>query len=296
VKTSSTGSLVILVAAFLYSTSGVFAKLLGNSFEPLFQAGTRALIGLVILGVIGYFTNQFKPIPKADWKWYAIICAGAAVAFPTTFYAYNQIGITTHTLIFFSVMGLTTLFIGIVLLKEQLTKLKISCFILAILGLTLITLNNLQWNSLLGLIASVICGLGSGISFALVQKLSKVNTGTQITAMSFAAITFASLSLAFIFQERFTPFSNLNAWGLQFVYSLMSLLGSYLLVLGFKRVEPSIGGLVSQVEIVFAVLLGIVLFHEKFEWLAIVGCAFIVTAAVLPDGVRLIGRHRNKAS
>ena len=193
-------------------------------------------------------------------------------------------------------MGLTTLFIGIVLLKEQLTKLKVSCFILAILGLTLITLNNLQWNSVLGLIASVICGLGSGISFALVQKLSKVNTGTQITTMSLAAITFASLPLAFIFQERFTPFSNLNAWGLQFVYSLMSLFGSYLLVLGFKRVEPSIGGLVSQLEIVFAVLLGIVLFHEKFERLAIVGCTFIVTAAVLPDGVKLIGRHRNRAS
>jgi len=71
-------------------------------------------------------------------------------------------------------------------------------------------------------------------------------------------------------------------WVYLIIFAVSSLVASWTFVRGLKLVEAGVAGILGLLEIVFAVLFGILFFHERPGIIALIGMAVIVVAASLP--------------
>jgi drug/metabolite transporter (DMT)-like permease len=83
-------------------------------------------------------------------------------------------------------------------------------------------------------------------------------------------------------------------WGAMAAYAVAGLFGFWLVIEGFKRVDASIGSLIGLLEIIFAVALGVIFFHETLRISVIIGGALILLAAMLPDAIDVLRHHYRK--
>lgn len=64
------------------------------------------------------------------------------------------------------------------------------------------------------------------------------------------------------------------------------------LMAGIKRLEPSVGGIIGLSEVVFAILLGVLLFAEPITSSVLIGGLLIILSASLNDGVELLQKKK----
>ena len=94
---------------------------------------------------------------------------------------------------------------------------------------------------------------------------------------------FANFPLSLIFNESLPRLSFTQPWLAQTGYLLTMLLANIAAVSGFKYLEPSIGGLIGLLEIIFASLFGIIFFHDSLTFQLVLGSFLIILAASVND-------------
>lgn len=75
------------------------------------------------------------------------------------------------------------------------------------------------------------------------------------------------------------------------LYSIVNAVAFWLVIVGFRYVDASVGSLIGLMEVVFAVIFGAVIFHEVLNTSIYIGGILILVAAMLPDLINII-RHR----
>src|SRR3954466_9456767 len=101
------GYLIILLSSVLYGTFGVWSRLMGDAFEPFYQAWVRSLVIMALMLPFMLATKSFRKIERADWPqfgWYVALCVCTQVPL---YYAYNHAPIGTVQLIFNSAFVIT---------------------------------------------------------------------------------------------------------------------------------------------------------------------------------------------
>ena len=100
--------------------------------------------------------------------------------------------------------------------------------------------------------------------------------------LTWGAIIIVNLPLIFIFNEVLT----VNFFDIHYLYlagfGLTSLLASWLVISGLKLIDAGLAGILGLLEIVFAVLLGVLFFAEKPTPLALFGIVLIIISAGIP--------------
>jgi drug/metabolite transporter (DMT)-like permease len=104
------------------------------------------------------------------------------------------------------------------------------------------------------------------------------------------------LPLSFLLGEKQVAFQPNHAWLWLLVYAVVNTVAFWLVIVGFRHVDASIGSLIGLLEVVFGVLFGALVFHEILSWTIYVGGAVILVAAMLPDLKNLIEHKRSKTS
>ena len=105
---------------------------------------------------------------------------------------------------------------------------------------------------------------------------------------AFTLVTHLPLSLIL---ERQTPVSFDRAWLWLVIYAFVNAAAFWLVIVGFRYVDASIGSLIGLMEIVFAFIFGAIIFHETLSPGIYVGGLLILFAAMLPDLINII-RHK----
>jgi drug/metabolite transporter (DMT)-like permease len=292
-NTSNKGVLMVLASALFFGSYGVWSRLIGDSFDPLFQGYTRGLTICLFLFPVLYFRKQIAPIPRKDWKWLAVFLAFTSATQAPLFYAFNNMDIGTATLLFFVSMLLTMYVVGFLFFGEKFTKVKAASFALALLGMFLTFSFSIKEFALLAAVAAAFNGVASGGEVAFSKKLTGNYAPLYMSALSWLIIvpTNGLLSIA-VGERQLMPAFN-AAWGWQICYTVVSLLGFWLIIKGLKYVEASIGGLLGLLEIVFSIFFGMMLFGETIGGRALVGGMLILVAAALPHVDELVVRRRN---
>ena len=90
------------------------------------------------------------------------------------------------------------------------------------------------------------------------KKISGNYSELQIICGFLIVMLFANFPLSLIFNESLPRLSFTQPWLAQTGYLLTMLLANIAAVSGFKYLEPSIGGLIGLLEIIFASLLFII--------------------------------------
>lgn len=293
-KASLNGYVLILLAAILYATYGVWSRLMGDSFAPFYQAWVRSLLIITIMTPFMLKTGSFQKIKRKDWPALAIFVGFCIFTQVPLYYAFNNAPIGTVQLIFYSMFVITAYLVGRFYLGETITRIKLLSMILAFVGLAFVFGTAVIAFAPLGLGLAMLNGVASGAETSSSKKLTGDYPAALIIFWGWAFTFLTHLPISLLIGEQSTPPSFNQAWLWLLTYSIVNALAFWLSIVGFKYVDASIGSLIGLMEVVFAVIFGSLIFHEVLSWTVYVGGLLIIIAAMLPDLLDVVRYRRSK--
>lgn len=290
-KTHIKGSLYIIASAFFFGTYGVWSKMMAGVFDDFFQGWTRSAIILAILLPIGIVSKSFRRIKRNDLKWYVLFAFPGSLVIPMFYYGFTHLTIGTATLTFYAALTITSYLLGFGFFHEKVTWSKMLSLLLGIGGLYVIYAQSIFINPSLALplAMTLLAGLCGGIEVVFTKKLSDTYSPIQLTFFLFAVsfVFCLGIYLAINNFHIIIPTEPV-AWIGTIMHALASTAAFFLVVLGYKYVEPSVGGIVGLLEIPFGIVFGILLFQERIIPAIVIGGILIILAAALPNIAEVI--------
>lgn len=286
-----TGSLFIAISAFFYGSYGVWSRLMIGHFSEFNQAWIRAAILLCILIPTGLIFHQFKKVQKKDLKWFAAISFAGGLNQAPFFFGFEHLTIGTATLLFYIMLTIGAYILGKLFFQENLTPTKYFSLALAIIGLSIIYRFSLVPSQILPALSTLLAGTLGAIFVVLSKKLSSTYSEIQILTILFISMFVSNLLISLTLHEPLPQLSLSLAWFGQFGYIASMLLANVAVIIGFRHIEPSIGGLIGLLEVIFAAVFGIILFHETLTPSLLIGSLIIILAASFTDIVNLVQKY-----
>lgn len=285
---------LILVASVFYATYGIWSRLMGDSFEPFYQAWVRSLIIMALMVPILLVTKAFRKIERRDWPALSVFIAFCVFTQVPLYYAYNHAPIGAVQLIFYSVFVIAAYVTGRFYLGEHIGKIKLLSMALAFVGLTMVFGVSALSFAPLGLALAVLNGVASGSENASSKKLTNKYAPGLIIFWGWVFTFVTHLPLSLLLGES-QPMPEITvAWGYLLAYSVFNAAAFWLAIEGFRHVDASIGSLIGLAEILFAIIFSAVLFDEQITWVVALGGIIIIAAAMLPDLVNIVSGKRAK--
>lgn len=286
-KDTKQGFLFIFMAGVIWSTLGLFGKLLLASGLTSQQiAFTRLILGFIFL----FIYTVFKDL-------------GSLKAKPKHFLIFVLVGLLTHcafNVFYFKAIELVGMSIAAVTLytqpfflallsrliyKEKMSRVKVISLTIVVVGAYLAVTGGKI--SLHGInMYGVVMGILSAVAFALMPTLSKPILG-EVPSSTLLLYSFLFGAL-FIFPMADVPHLIILATNIK-VLLLMLGLGFFPAALAFvfyaegirKGVELSIVGIISTSELIFSQIIGWVIFGESWSVVKILGIFMMVMSTVL---------------
>ncbi len=163
---------------------------------------------------------------------------------------------------------------------------------LAVLGLFVIYQFTLSANQIVPAFLTMLAGLMGAGAVVFSKKLSSIYSETQILTAIMLAMLVVNVPLSMAFGEVVPSFSLVIPWAAEVTYSLSLVTANALVIAGFKYLEPSIGGVLGLLEVIFAALFGIVLFGELVTIQFVIGSLLLLLSASLSDLTKLVQKSK----
>ncbi len=259
------GIIALIGLAFTYASFGFFTRYLSVSFGFFQQLYLRIFAGL-LLGVIifgkKFNFSKLKKVTSSEWmllifRGIAYYLLGAAL--------FNKAVLLTKisTVAFISSIPMTAI-LGFLILREKVTLKKIVFIGLSFIGVIIISINNFSSFSLAkGELFALMSCVFASLSIVIRKYQTKLLNNVEITQIQLF-IAFMVILTASIFVREGLPINN---WNINiFLVVLLSGLANVLMIFftnyGFEHVENSLASNVLTLEMVFAVIIGFVIFSE----------------------------------
>lgn len=288
------GYILILIAALLFGTYGVWSRLMGDTFAPFYQAWVRSIIIIFIMLPFMIANKSFRKIQRADWPALGIFISFCIFTQAPLYFAFNNAPIGTVQLLFYSTFVITAFFVSRFYLGETISKIKIISIILAFLGLALLFSDAVLVFAPLGLGLAMLNGVASGGEVSSSKKIESKYSPALIVFWGWVFTILTHLPISLLIGEEQNAIQFNRAWMWLLIYSFVNAAAFWLVIEGFRHVDASIGSLIGLLEVVFGVLFGALFFKEALTWSVCVGGALIISAAMLPDVHSLLHRKKNK--
>jgi drug/metabolite transporter (DMT)-like permease len=288
------GSLAILATALLYGSYGVWANLIGDTFDLFFQTYVRATLAwLIILGIVLYLKDWKSIKSFYDYKILFLI-AIFGIFTQAIYYSYSELGVGLASILYFFAILVTQFFIGFFIYKENISFIKIISLTVSFFGVYLIFKNDIKVFGILPGSVALLAGFAVGAQASITKLISKKYSSWQISLFSWAGVILTCLPLSLYFNEK-QIFPGLEiTWIYLYLFAIMGLLVFPLLIYGYKKIDVSLGGLIGLVEIPAAIAFGYFFFNENITQSILIGSSIIVFAAALPDLYDLVVQFKNK--
>lgn len=275
------GIFYISISALAFGSYGVWSKLMGDSFGDWSQGWIRGLMIVMLLVPVGIWKKSFKKIEKKDVLWFFLFSLGGLNQAPI-YYAFHNLTIGTATVLFYAALVLAGYGVGFIVLKERVEKVKILSLLCSLIGIGILFDFSSTANSLLPMLSALLAGTLAGVEVTITKKISHKYSTIQILTSVFIMMVIGNILPSILLHDTVPSSTELLPWAAQTGYTASMIIAMYTVVKGFKYIEASIGSLVGLTEILFATLLGIVLFHEQLTSRYILASFLIVAAAAFP--------------
>lgn len=228
-----------------------------------------------------YFKSWAK-IEKKDYASFALFSLFLVFTQAPLYYAFQHSGIGIASLTFFATYLITQYIFGVLFLAEKIGKVKVFSFVLAIIGLLFIFNTSLGVFSLFALMMASVNGIASGGEIASTKLIRKEFGIIQTSIIGWLAIVVTHIPLSLLFGENQVIPTFSTSWVSMVCFAISGMLAFMCVVYGYKTAEASIGGLIGLLEIVCAIIFGVLFFGEKITPSIIVGSLVIICGAMLP--------------
>lgn len=288
---SAKGAEALFGAAFTYAFTGVLVREVSSMWGDKAQVAVRWTLVFILLIIYGLFKNTEDKFPKEK----LIHGVGLGISFTLVVLFFTAaIGKTTlaNTLFTFYATNLIASFLfGTFILKENVSQTKLIAIALAIAGLSLYSKALVTGN--LGIIFGVLAGVCAGVSNVQQKLLGSVNRDLVMRLQYGVGSAFSILVLFASRDEILRTFSWKDTI-LTAVFALVLILGSHLLLYGYKHFDVNVGTVIMSTELVFGAVLGLILFGEVPATHELLGGILIFAGSVV--GSLNLGKGGNNKS
>ncbi|MDU5400847.1 MAG: DMT family transporter [Veillonella sp.] len=277
------GILVVFLATVFLSTKSIWAKLIYlDSLSPLNVLVCRAVLSLpfFLLPMIRFDWNSVNKSKVFKYSFLgAILYVSSSI---TDFIGLLYISASLERAVLF------TFPIYVFLLSSDLSRITFSKVVLivsTVLGLAIMfnpTVDNHLTDILIGISLVFLSAIFWAL-FIIYSKRAVSNISSTIFTSTYMCITTVLLLLGFIIDSKnFTTFSTLQTHTmiyLVFLAIFCSIIPSYLMSFGLKRINASLAAVISAMGPIVTLALDVVILNHNLALNEIIG-AIIVTACV----------------
>lgn len=223
-----------------------------------FKINKAQLMHIIFLGIIGYTATTY-----------------------TLFLSYNYISVGLATTIHFIYPVVVTVF-AVILYKEKLYWSKIIALALSVLGIYLLVGGGNATLSFKGVVLAIISGCFYayyivGVSHSEVNKI-------DIYVLTFYLAAIAALSLFIMgmingqLDFNIKAYSLLASIGMALVSTVLALT---MLLKGIKIIGPSSAAILSTLEPIVSIILGVLVLKEQLSFSIVMGCILILFSVII---------------
>jgi len=277
------GILVVFLATVFLSTKSIWAKLIYlDSLSPLNVLVCRAVLSLpfFLIPMIRFDWNSVNRSKVFKYSFLgAILYVSSSI---TDFIGLLYISASLERAVLF------TFPIYVFLLSSDLSRITFSKVVLivsTVLGLAIMfnpTVDNHLTDTLIGISLVFLSAIFWAL-FIIYSKRAVSNISSTIFTSTYMCITTVLLLLGFIIDSKnFTTFSTLQTHTmiyLVFLAIFCSIIPSYLMSFGLKRINASLAAVISAMGPIVTLALDVVILNHNLALNEIIG-AIIVTACV----------------
>ena len=277
------GILVVFLATVFLSTKSIWAKLIYlDSLSPLNVLVCRAVLSLpfFLIPMIRFEWNSVNKSKVFKYSFLgAILYLSSSIA---DFIGLLYISASLERAVLF------TFPIYVFLLSSDLSRITFSKVVLivsTVLGLAIMfnpTVDNHLTDTLIGISLVLLSAIFWAL-FIIYSKRAVSNISPTIFTSTYMCITTVLLLLGFIIDSKnFTTFSTLQTHTmiyLVFLAIFCSIIPSYLMSFGLKRINASLAAVISAMGPIVTLALDVVILNHNLALNEIIG-AIIVTACV----------------
>lgn len=266
----------VIIAAIIWSTNGVFIKSLN------LPSTTMAFFRLAIPTIILFTYFKIKKVKLfEDKNKFLMLFISFVVGIKTLLFMLGvQLApLSTVVIVSYSWPIFVTI-LGILILKEKIVTRNIFLLLLAFIGIILIFFNqNITFEN------SVFLGLFLILIMAILHAFMVVLFKRESNKISKYKIVFYQNFLGFFMFLPFifvNPIPSIGQTGVAITYAVFcGLIGYIIFFSALKRINASVASHLSYVEVISAVLFGIILFKEVLTWNIVVGGLLIISSTYL---------------
>lgn len=286
-KDTKQGFLFIFMAGVIWSTLGLFGKLLLASGLTSQQiAFTRLILGFIFLFVYTVFKDigSLKAKPKY-FVIFALVGLLTHCAFNVFYFkAIELVGVSIAAVTLYTQPFFLAVFSKIIY-KEKMSRIKVISLVVVIVGAFLaVTGGKIAIRGITTV--GIVMGILSAIAFALMPTLSKPVLG-EVPSSTLLLYSFL-FGTVFIFPIADVPRLIVLATNIK-TLMLMLGLGFFPAAIAYvfyaegirKGVELSIVGIISTSELIFSQIIGWVIFGEPWSIIKILGIVMMVMSTVM---------------
>lgn len=270
--------LSLILSMTIFGTLAPFVRNVSVSSGEL--ALYRAVLATILIGTFLLVTGQKLPLKSLGIELFLLLSSGIAMGFNwiLLFEAYKYTTVAISTLSYYFAPVIVTIVCPF-LFKEKLTGKQILCFVLSTAGLSLVIgIHNLGkgGNDTIG----ILFGLGAAVLYATVILLNKFIKG--VTGIHRTFLQFVAAILVLIPYVAFTGgfhLSSLNGtgWICLLVVGLVHTGITYCLYFSsLKELPGQETAILSYIDPLVAVIIGIVVLGEPLSWQQLAGGAMIL--------------------
>ncbi len=270
--------LMLVSAMAIFGTLAPFVRNIGVSSAELSLC--RALLAAAMIGLFLLATGRKLPVKNLKKELVLLMVSGAcmAVNWILLFEAYKYTTVTIATLTYYFAPVLVTV-ASAFLFREKLTKKNILCFLMATIGIVIITgITNLEGGVNNGM--GILCGLGAAVLYAgciLLNKFIKGIGGIERTFLQFLAAIVVMIPYVLLTGGVHLGNLDTTGWICLLVVGLIHTGITYCMY--FTAVEHIPGqavAILSYIDPLVAVIIGVVVLGEPLTVSQVIGGALIM--------------------
>lgn len=269
------GALWMLVAGFLFGCMGVFVKLGAEFFSNTELVFYRSLVGLIIMYAIVH--QRCGSIATTQIKSHLWRGISGTIALLLFFYCITVLPLATAvTLNYTSPLFLTLLLM--LVLKERFHAPLTIAITLGFVGMILLLHPTLESNQIVPGLLGLLSGFFAGIAMLNVRELGRSGEPEWRTVFYFSLIAMLASGILMIFDHT----HNLTPRGLLILLAMGSCatFAQLALTRAYSTGKTLVASSLSYSAVVFATLLGMMLWHETLSLSSWLGMALIIASGI----------------
>jgi len=269
------GVLLGFMAFAAFAASDAFVKSLRGSLPAYEAVFFGAALGLTALPFIKGSDDRWRDVVRAQrpglWLVRALASAMGSIAAVMAFTALPMA--EAFALIFLLPIFVTIL--SVLVLKEAVGWRRWSAVVAGFVGVLVVLRPGFRVLGI-GHLAAIVCGLSGAVSMIALRMAGPHEKRVTL----YGAGMVGSMLVAGLLMLANFRWPDLAQWGLLLGYGLLAALGSVLLMLATQIAPANHVAPTQYSQMLWAVLLGYVVFHDRLDWPMATGIAIILGAGL----------------